>query len=68
MSEFDVKWIPVSAAAKMLGISRQRCNKLCRMGALGSIVVDSTRLVSRRSVEARREALIKEEDFERTVR
>jgi len=53
MSESEVKWIPVRTAAKMLGCSRQRVWKLCHEGALSSMVMDSTRLVSRRSVEDR---------------
>ena len=50
----DVKWIPVRAAAKMLGVSRQRIQRLCKTDQLVSIVIESTRLVSLRTVEMRK--------------
>ena len=50
----EIKWIPVRAAAKMLKVSRQRVHRLCKIGALVSIVYESTRLVSLRSVENRK--------------
>jgi hypothetical protein len=56
----DVKWIPVRAAAKILGVSRQRVQKLCRTDQLVSIVIESTRLVSLRTVEMRRDNKRKE--------
>lgn len=49
----EIRWIPVRAAAKMLGVSRQRCAKLCRIGSLVSQQVDSTVLVEIESVRAR---------------
>ena len=49
----EIKWIPVRAAAKMLSVSRQRVAKLCKTGALVSVVMESTRLVSQRSVANR---------------
>jgi hypothetical protein len=50
----DIKWIPVRAAAKILQVSRQRVSYLCRSGALVSVIYESTRLVSLRSVENRK--------------
>ena len=49
----DVKWIPVRSAAKMLKVSRQRVAFMCKTGALVSVIYDSTRLVSLRSVHNR---------------
>lgn len=60
MSEVEVKWIPVRSAAKLLKCSRQRVSCLCRTGALRSVQMDSTRLVSLRSVEDRVERLSRE--------
>lgn len=56
----DIKWIPVRAAAKMLRVSRQRIAQLCNRGFLNSLVYESTRLVSLRSVEARMQMQKKE--------
>jgi len=56
----DIKWIPVRAAAKMLGVSRQRVAHLCKIGLLVSVIYESTRLVSLRSVEVRKAGLRKE--------
>jgi len=56
----DIKWIPVRAAAKMLGVSRQRVAYLCKIGLLVSVIYESTRLVSLRSVEVRKAGLQKE--------
>jgi len=56
----DIKWIPVRAAAKMLRVSRQRVAYLCKIGTLVSVVYESTRLVSLRSVEVRKIAVGKE--------
>jgi hypothetical protein len=49
----DVKWVPVSAAASRLGISRTRVYQLIGEGALLSIKVDSTVLVSAKSCDLR---------------
>ena len=49
----DVRWIPVSAAAKMLRVSRQRVYQLIANGSLVWMKVDASVLVSHRSVEAR---------------
>lgn len=49
----EVKWIPVRAAAKLLGVSRQRVARLCKVGGLVSVSMEGTRLVSLRSVEMR---------------
>ena len=49
----DVKWVPVSAAAARLGISRTRVYQLLEEGALLSIKVDSTVLVSLKSCDGR---------------
>lgn len=53
MTDQEVKWIPVSAAAAMLKCSRQRVGVMCRVGILRSLLVGSTRLVSIRSVTDR---------------
>lgn len=57
MSECEVKWIPVSAAARMLRVSRQRVHQLCRLGYLRSELIERTMLVSLRSVTERVELL-----------
>lgn len=57
MSESEVKWIPVRAAAKMLKCSRQRVHSLCRRGVLRSELIECTMLVSLRSVSERVELL-----------
>jgi len=49
----EVKWLPVSAAASRLGISRARVYQLIEDQVLLSIKVDATVLVSTRSCEAR---------------
>jgi hypothetical protein len=49
----EVKWIPVSAAGKMLGVSRQRVYQLIDQGVLLSMKVDKTVLVSHKSVVTR---------------
>ena len=49
----DVKWIPTSAARKLLGVSRQMVYQLIETGSLVSVKCDHTVLVSQRSVEAR---------------
>jgi hypothetical protein len=59
VTEQEVKWIPVRAAAKMLKCSRQRVGYLCRTGVLRSELIESTRLVSLRSVMERVELLAK---------
>jgi len=47
----DVKWIPVSSAAKLMGVSTARVRQLIRASFLTSVKMDSTVLVSSRSVE-----------------
>jgi hypothetical protein len=59
MSRYEVNWIPVRAAAKMLKVSRQRVHELCRRGDLRSEMVEHTLLVSLRSVVERVERLAK---------
>lgn len=49
----EVKWLPVQTAAKMLGVSMTRVYQLIGAGVLLSIKVDSTVLVSQRSIETR---------------
>lgn len=49
----EVKWIPVSAAAKALGVSKQRVYQLVGEGLLVAVKVDRTWLVSARSVDGR---------------
>lgn len=51
--ESEVRWIPVAAAATYLRVTRQRVYQLLSAGALVSIRVQGTVLVSYRSVEAR---------------
>jgi translation elongation factor EF-1alpha len=53
----DVRWVPVRTAAKMLQVSMTRVYQLIERGDLLSIKVDSTVLVSGRSVEARTSAM-----------
>jgi hypothetical protein len=53
----DVRWLPVRTAAKMLQVSMTRVYQLIERGDLLSIKVDSTVLVSGRSVEARTSAM-----------
>jgi len=49
----EVKWVPVSAAAKSLGVSTKRVYQIIDAGGLVSMKVDATVLVSARSVEDR---------------
>lgn len=49
----DVRWIPVRAAARMLGCSRQRVHKLCQYGQLACLKIEGTVLVSLEAVQAR---------------
>jgi hypothetical protein len=44
-------YVPVSAAARMLGVTRQRVHALVKAGQLVSIMMGCTRLVSMRSVQ-----------------
>lgn len=67
MTEQGVKWIPVRAAAKMLKVSRQRVGMLCRTGVLRSELIESTRLVSLRSV-VERVALVAKGGWDRGTR
>lgn len=57
---FSAAWIPVTAAAEMLGISKQRVHQLIAAGALQEQRIHTTVLVSTRSCEARN-ALMREE-------
>jgi excisionase family DNA binding protein len=52
-SEMRTHWLPVSAAAKRLRVSRQRVYQLLRDGLITGTRVDRTWFVSTRSVEAR---------------
>lgn len=52
-SDEDTKWVPVSRAAKVLKVSRQRVYQLIGDGALSARKVDRTWLVSGRSIAAR---------------
>ena len=49
----EVKWIPVSTAAKTLGVSTKRVYQIIDAGGMVSMKVDSTVLVSARSVDDR---------------
>lgn len=51
--DVQVKWLPVSAVAKTLSVSRQRVYSLIDQGKLSSIKIDGTVLVSERSVSMR---------------
>jgi len=51
--EVEVKWVPVSTAAKLLGVSKQRVHELTASGALARVDMDGTVLVGRRSIESR---------------
>jgi len=50
----EVRWIPVSVAARMLGVSRQRAYVLVWRGQLASVNVGGRLLVGVQSIEARR--------------
>jgi len=56
----DVRWVPVSVAAKSLRVTRQRVYQLIRQGALVSVKANCSVLVSMRSVDARN-ALLEQE-------
>lgn len=49
----DVRWVPVSHVARVLGVSRQRVYQLIRRGQLASISINGKVLVSVDSVMAR---------------
>lgn len=51
--QVDVRWIPVCAAKKILGVSRQRVYQLIEEGALTSVKSGGTVLVGRHAVMAR---------------
>jgi transposase-like protein len=51
--EGDIRWIPVSAAAQLLGVSRQRVHVLARESRLASRKINDIVLVSVRSIEDR---------------
>lgn len=46
----EVKWIPVSAVARALKISRQRVYKLVKEGKLRHVVIENSTLISLRSL------------------
>lgn len=46
----DVKWVPVSVAVKLLGVSKQRVYKMIEKGVLMTRRVDRTWLISMRSL------------------
>ena len=52
-SESPTSWIPVSQAARRLKVSRQRAYQLLDQGLIHGRKVESTWLVSSRSVDAR---------------
>jgi hypothetical protein len=52
--EIETAWIPVSAAAKYLGVSRQRIHGLLSEGKLIGKKTDTIWLISLRSCESRR--------------
>ena len=56
-AEGRTSWIPVSGAARLLKVSRQRVYQLIAAGAIVARQVDRTWLVSYRSVESRIELL-----------
>jgi excisionase family DNA binding protein len=49
----EVKWVPVSHVARVLGVSRQRVYQLIRSGRLAAVVINGRVLVSVDSVMAR---------------
>ena len=49
----QIKWLPVSAVAKTLSVTRQRVYSLIDQGKLSSVKIDGTVLVSERSVSMR---------------
>ena len=56
----DVRWIPVTQAARELRVSTQRVYQLIGRGALTAIRINTTVLVGQRSVEARIALLLSE--------
>lgn len=50
---YEVRWLPVSVAADMLMVSRQRVYELISGGKLQAMKFGSTTLVSRESVNIR---------------
>jgi excisionase family DNA binding protein len=53
-------WVPISTAAKVLGVSRQRVYQLIDEEKVGARKVDGTVLVSAVSLEQRMRSLAKE--------
>jgi excisionase family DNA binding protein len=49
----DLKWVPVSSAAKSLGVSRQRIYQLTESGLLTWCKIGSVVLISNESINAR---------------
>lgn len=52
-SEVESEWVPVSYAALVLEVSRQRVYQLIKLGVLASIRINDTVLVSDLSVRGR---------------
>jgi hypothetical protein len=44
-------WVPVASVVRILGVSRQRVNKLAQEGKLSAQDFDGVKLISLRSVE-----------------
>lgn len=59
-SDDRTSWIPVSQAAKLLRVTRQRVYQLIELGLVHGRKVDRTWLVSSRSVESRVALLLRE--------
>jgi hypothetical protein len=57
--EMSMGWVPISTAAKLLGVSRQRIYQLIGQSKLGSRKVDCTVLVSAVSIEQRMRSMEK---------
>lgn len=54
-----LKFVPVSTAAKMLGVSRQRVYQLLGMGIIGGYQVDRHWQVNVRSIGVRLQGMVK---------
>jgi len=51
--ETVTSWLPVSAAAELLRVSRSRVYQLIEAGSVTAVRVDRTWLINRRSVDSR---------------
>ena len=51
--ESATSWVPVSAAAELLRVSRSRVYQLIGAGSIVAVRVDRTWLINRRSVDSR---------------